>query len=392
MGLKSFIKNKKILCIVISVLFYLFILWKVPECYIYSYFKLNSVKEQLDSIKELRNVGLSIGGGLLAFIGIYLTWRRTKALDKQNETSESNLKALIEKNRQDDEKDRKNFILQQYSKASELLAKDDNIISRLSGITLFEKIMNEYEEYHWAIVELLSTYFREKRSIKENNHLTLSSNFMPEDCIAILKVLEKRNKKFELVDGENVEQLIIQFNKSIELENVKYTKILKRAKKIDLSNSFIQGYTFDDPLYFGFDFENSVFSDCVFKNTNFSFCKFNECILYGNCNFKGTRFIESHLDGATFNEIKLFSHCSFATSYIVNVKFINCELSNCDFGTASDSCSFYGSTLDTCKFDDAHLSTGEIFNDIKSMLNCTFDELLQKKLNQNGINVLQPYI
>ena len=69
------------------------------------------------------------------------------------------------RNKQDEIKDNNNLTLQQFSKASELLSQsgNENIAARLSGIYLFEKIMNSSEEYHWQIIELLTAYVREKR-------------------------------------------------------------------------------------------------------------------------------------------------------------------------------------------------------------------------------------
>ena len=154
---------QKITLILLGIAVILFI-WQFPELYIQWHYSYLSGKEQLDSIKDIRSIIVQIAAGILAIIGIYLTWRRTKALDTQNLNTQEQIEVLSNKNEIDKETNDNNLILQQFSKASELLANENSIAARLSGIYLFEKIMNSSEDYHWQIIELLTAYVREKRS------------------------------------------------------------------------------------------------------------------------------------------------------------------------------------------------------------------------------------
>ena len=152
-------------------------------------------KDKLVFVSEKRE---KIFTGFLVLLGIILTAWRSYELFKQNRNNDRRITHEKEENdkRRDHEKEvsdksinlqqqklkqeqedneekreqerdhhNKNILLQQFSTASELLNKsgDENIAARLSGIYLFEKIMNTNEDYHWQIVELLTAYVREKR-------------------------------------------------------------------------------------------------------------------------------------------------------------------------------------------------------------------------------------
>src|SRR5690606_17168510 len=82
---------------------------------------------------------------------------------QDRKTASKNLLVMQRKNQQDKEKDDKNLVLQQFSKAAELL-NNDKIEARLSGIYLFEKIMNSSKDFHFPVIEILSAFIREKRN------------------------------------------------------------------------------------------------------------------------------------------------------------------------------------------------------------------------------------
>lgn len=172
------------------------ILWFCQEQYIYTNFSFIDDKQKLDAIKDNRSTFIHIGAGVLALIGIYLTWRRTNALDNLNKINKENYDFLNEKNRQDSKTAENNLILQQFSKAAELL-NNDKIEARLSGIYLFEKIMNSYEEYHFPVIEILSAFVRENRKNKEYEVLDMNAD-PPEG----IEYDERTNSQYYTIDDE----------------------------------------------------------------------------------------------------------------------------------------------------------------------------------------------
>lgn len=160
--MSSFLKKYWGLCLLALCCLIAFI-WFFPIWYVNKNFISPQGKEKFEAIKDLRSTFINIGAGILAIIGLYLTWRRTKALDEQNLNTKEQIRILDNKNHNDVEANENNLLLQQFSEASELLANDKSIAARLSGIYLFEKIMNTSKDYHWQVIELLTAYVSEKR-------------------------------------------------------------------------------------------------------------------------------------------------------------------------------------------------------------------------------------
>src|SRR6185369_11541131 len=117
---------------------------------------------------------------------------------RNTELNEANIK--LNKENSDN-----NLLLAQFSKASELLM-NDNITARLSGIYLFEKIMNNSEEYHWTVIEILTAFIREKRSkdkyivneengyFDERNGFVYNSEALNESYIKTITIKTDLNK------------------------------------------------------------------------------------------------------------------------------------------------------------------------------------------------------
>src|SRR3989339_247908 len=323
--------------------FFLFAIKKYPEDYIYYNFGELTKKEKLEAIKDIRSNVIYIAGGILAIIGIYLTWRRTKALDKQNIINEDN--------------NNKNLILQQFSKASELL-KDENIAARLSGIYLFEKIMSTNEEYHWPIIELLTAYVREKRDnkkydcdfSKEEDHLNIEydevtkTNFyeiinyeydgkggeipikkrylrvpVEKDIQAILTILGRRSRKLEKHEEseENLEEIISELQNAIinkskrEETQVISNKLVIGMNRIELNNVNMYKVNLRNC-----HFENTVFSNVIFEN---AYCE--------NTHFENSDFTNAHFKNAICRHAH-FEYASYSFANFENTSFQNANFQN----------------------------------------------------------------
>lgn len=386
-NIKSFLKKYRWL-IASGISVFVFFFWFFPEIYIYSYFKHLTNKESLESIQTIRTLILQISAGILALVGINLTWRRTKALDTQNQTNIDHLEELRKRNEQDKKSNDDNLILQQFSKASELLADETSITARLSGIYLFEKIMNTSEEYHWQIIELLTAYVREKRDnkkydlnlCKESDHFNIDrdndngpflytikysyefdedGNNIPKykqyycvpvekDIQAILTVIGRRNRKLQNEDGNvtNFYELCEELGKAILENNVEEINrinfIFNKTNQIDLKNVNL----YKANLCY-LHFENSDFSathlihsDCEethFEKSNLSRASFE----YARCeatHFEKTQSTSAHFDyanciGAHFEYSQLLS-TKFLNSVCVDTHFRNANLTLVKFDKA----------------------------------------------------------
>lgn len=391
--IKNFFKKNRNWIITTCIVLYLCIIWFIPEQYVFYFFKFPQDKDKLDAIKDIRILLVNIGAGILALIGIYLTWRRTEALDKKNEIDKTN--------------NENNLILQQFSKASELFTNTDNIAARLSGIYLFEKIMNNNVEYHWQIVELLTAYLREKRNnhkydveiskksdhqniindedtdtdyytiivdfdVDENDEvheITKSYYRVPieKDIQAIITILGRRNRKIELdIDtGKRIEELYSEFLSAVKKKDDREIKrkrrILDNLKTIDLSNVNLYGADLSNTHFehshcfsthfvksncFAAHFEMSAFYDSHFEN---SYCKE---IHFENTYFNQTHFENADLEKAFFKTTNLissyFQNASCYKTYFTDTILNEVNFENGSFGKAS----FKNSLCYNCKFEN----------------------------------------
>jgi uncharacterized protein YjbI with pentapeptide repeats len=395
--IKDFFKKHRWWFITICIIVYLFLLWYFPDKYISSFFSSLKEKDRFDAIKDTRILFVNIGAGILAITGIYLTWRRTKALDKKNKIDIDN--------------NDNNLTLQQFFKASELLANNDNITARLSGIYLFEKIMNKNEEYHWQIVELLSAYIREHRNnelfevgrCEDTGKLNIETetathtnfyeveedvgydeNFekikkkvkyyrvpVEKDIQAILTVLGRRNLEYEKDEnGKNLKKYISELHINIDnnkeiIENYKLFQIIKNLdlKNVNLYKANLTDVHFENANCMGSHF---IYADCnlaYFENANCKGANFENALCVGShfenaicaiSNFKTAMCNDTHFEHAICTETHFeYARCykaHFEYAHCMNAHFENAICKGAYFNNANCADIYFNKT----RLEDAH--------------------------------------
>lgn len=398
-------------------LIYLLILWKIPEYYVCQYLELSFTKEQIEAIKGLREMLISFAGGIILIFGLYFTWRRTEAIEEQNMINRTNNES--------------NYWLAQFSKASELL-KEDSISAKISGVYLFEKIMNNCEEYHWSVIEILSAYVREhrsilryfkreeteqvwennmdsseylytlkkiaseqyqKRSVCEHECRILSYTFREFDklqnqeyvfdnmdidqvCESILNVLSQRNLKFEKFGKETVEDLYNLYKSEINNENSKLLasviKKLEKCRKIDLSYCYFVRFSSNEKSFLLFNFNSSIFVNCELLNLVFDFSHINAVIFSDSCKIRRCFFLNSQLRETLFKDDTNIYASYFDHSRLEYVAFNETNIKHSTFEHVPDLAwsSFKESTLYDCSFKGASLPNYTIFINSKEIEKC----------------------
>ena len=322
----------------------------------------------------------------------------------------------------EDIKDKKNeFLLQQYSKASEMLV-DDNIVSRISGLVLFEKIMNNNETYYWKIIELLTNYLKEKRNNKLYDTRNFNNNFLKNieideitkekfytvkitaididiknieseniveerqfyrvpietDIQMIINILGNRNRDFE--KNANGEKLIDTINQMQNFNKDNYMLLkssLDKFPKIDLSGLNLYKAELID-LHFentnlhathlvgakikNSHFENSILTGSHLEHSNFLNANFN----LSNCN-------GAHFEFSIGNIGLKFANCwnvYFNNSELRSSNFENCYCQLAKFNEADLIFSNFTNTNYTyADFENANCSATNIIHDIQTDCN-----------------------
>jgi len=158
-----------IIMLILGVVLIVFILWLFPHVQV----KLSKAditkKESIELKNKLRLTWAQILGGAFILGGLFFTW---KSLEVSKEGQ----------------------ITDRFTRAIEQLG-DDELQIRLGGIYALDRIAKDSERDHWTIMEILTTYVRDRSpwldEDRENKKSQLEKN-LPSDIQAILKVIRRR--------------------------------------------------------------------------------------------------------------------------------------------------------------------------------------------------------
>lgn len=148
-----------------------------------------SAHEEIIQLMEYRKMVVQFLGGLVVSVGLYLTWRRIRAMEKTVFVTEEGQ------------------ITDRFSKAVEQLGSKESLAVRLGGIYALERIAKDSEDDHWSVMEILSAFIRnyqpdikeqviEKNSNQEENDKNVHKR-IPTDIQACLTVIGRRRTSFD---------------------------------------------------------------------------------------------------------------------------------------------------------------------------------------------------
>ncbi len=194
-------------------------------------------------------------------------------------------------------------IADKFSKAIDQLGSegDEKIYIRLGGIYTLEQIAQNSKEYHWTIMEILSDFIREKRSIRQPLDMitcepkTSAESFIqvPIDICAAFSALGRRNVSQDPA-GKRINLL------RVDLAEMK----LSDAQSFNLSNIILCHSNLSWNHFANVDFSGANLNGCYLNHTHFGNANMSKALL--SANFSGTmlgktNFSNSNLAGAIFN-------------------------------------------------------------------------------------------
>ena len=280
---------------------------------------------------ELIKLLFSIMGGVAILIGLYMSYRRVLAFEKnvlkQNDQIEISRKAQIN---------------EQFKNAIEHLGNEKEPVI-LGGIAELHQIaFGNKEEYSRVVLNILINYVRSEANTQKN--------------------------------AENINKTVIQ----TILDYVLYTDVYE-TKGIDLSHCNLRSINFDNSTFdqvnlsfsiLPFNLSDITFTDCKLSKLeqNISFFRnvqFYDCDLFGSY-FNGVRFhnvlfsgiektVNFHFLNCKFQDIifdykagfeNKFIACEFKTSKFINIEFLKARF----VGTSFYKVSFLNISLSSCEF------------------------------------------
>lgn len=179
--------------------------------------------EQVKLINEYRKTAIQLIGGIVIAIGLYLTWRRIRAMEKTVFVTEEGQ------------------ITDRFSKVVEQLGNKESLAVRLGGIYALQRIAKDSKNDHWMVMEVLSAFVRNYRpdkneqakedtSLQENSQEPINRK-LPTDIQAILTVIGMQTIVFD-VDENRINLSGAQLEGAIKLtvEQLKSARTIKRAQ------------------------------------------------------------------------------------------------------------------------------------------------------------------
>jgi hypothetical protein len=115
--------------------------------------------------KDLVQAMALIIAGIAGAVGIYFTWRGQQHAREAQEENQRNTLVQLENAQEQLDVTRQGQMTERFTRAIEQLG-SDKLEIRLGGIYSLERTAHEEQNYHWPIMEVLTSYVRRHASRK----------------------------------------------------------------------------------------------------------------------------------------------------------------------------------------------------------------------------------
>ena len=197
-------------------------------------------------------------GGAALLIGLYLT------LDKLKDTLEAQLADRL-------------------TQAVDQL-RDHNPEVRLGGIYALERLARTSESEYWPIMEILTTFVRERTSVTKNQPLKEPPLRLAPDIQATLDVIARRRHTYR--DGES---------QRLDLRGTDLRRANLAGAK--LAGAILSEVRFEEANLAGIGLEEAILRAAHFENSNLADAKMQGAFLL-NTSLNGARLRNANLQGA----------------------------------------------------------------------------------------------
>jgi uncharacterized protein YjbI with pentapeptide repeats len=257
------------------------------------YFELRDkgIKSVIEGLKVLA----TIFGGIAILGNLFYAAKRAKALDASALAANATAKAALDNAKaalKNAEAAQDKQITERFTKAVEQLGSQE-IAIRLGGIYALERIANNSKDDHWTIMEVLTAFVRENRSLKEEEEGEREQlPKIPTDIQAALTVIGRRN-------WENEEE-----NQRIDLHNTD-------IRGADLTGAIVRrinlfGADLREAKLFGANLERAYLRQAKLQEAVLCQARLHEADL-AEANLEKAHLMQAKLPGTDLNGAKLKS-------------------------------------------------------------------------------------
>jgi len=275
------------------------------------------VEDQFSAENEARKTLAQIFGGAAIIIGLIFSWQTIESQRKTLELQRDDLNIAKEQQ-----------ITERFTRAIEQLG-SEKLEVRLGGIYSLERIAKDSPNDHWTIVEILTTYAKDKSNgeSKETVKSTTNGNdaespSVKTDIQAIMTVLGRRNR-----------------------ENDKKDAVLN-LQGVNLKGAQLSEYDFA-----GANFQNANLTEANLANTNFA-----------KAQLQGSKLKEAYLVDADLESAQLTS-ANLEGAYLQKANLKSANLENANFkGAKLDEAILDETLILNANFESASLAGASIIN------------------------------
>ncbi len=321
-----------------------------------------------DMENEARRTVAYIIGGILAVIGIALTFWRIRTLEKQVDAMEKQI--LVAQEGQ---------ITERFTRAIDQLGSGKMEI-RLGGIYALERIAQDSEKDHWPIMEVFTTYVRENvpwsepdeyEPIEDND-----PNYKPRtDIQAILTVIGRRKEAFREKE-----------TRALNLSHTDLREMNLRESQLDRA-----GFT-------GANLNEARLVKASLQGANLSFARIDEARL-NRANLEGADLwsaklreailVETNLKGARLWSANLREAILIGAN-LEGANLTGAWLQGVDFkGANLKDANFVGANLRDAKLEEANYLTINQVSKSRNLFGATLNAELRELVKKNYPHLLE---
>jgi len=318
-----------------------------------------SDKERIETEDQLRRTVLQILGGVVVVIGLYLTYRRIKASERQVEAFRKQITVAED-----------GQITERFTRAVEQLG-NENIHIRLGGIYALERLANDSDRDHTTIMEILAAFVRERRPLKSQIELGRTNERsdewldLEEDIYAVLTVLGRRR----IIAGEEPPNLNKTNFQRVMLEGLRLPGV--SLIEADLRLALLERATLAGANLWQANLEGAWLGLTDFQGAEFSWAELTDA-----------RLPQANLQEATFYGT-ILERAHLATAQLQRAQFEAADLQGAILtGANFEQVTFHGSWLSAADFRAAVHLTAEQLSQATTLFEAKLDPELETELRE----------
>ena len=324
------------------------VLWMVPEAQVEQF---KDIKPQVRASLEdqYRRTLAQIIGGLFLLVGLYLTWRRIAATERNVQIAQEGQ------------------ITERFTRAIEHLGathddeqKTPRLEVRLGGIYALERIARDSKADHWPVMEVLTAYVRENAPWNEGSALTEDpqQRETPKprvDVQAILTVLGRREHHYEK-EGQ-----ILELSKT-DLRRADLRQA--HLKGANLWNARLERAFLAEAHLEGADLWEAHLEGANLRHANLENVHLAGAYLEG-ADLVGSRLERAHLQGSHLEDARLreahLEKADLSAADLQNAYLQNAHLEGADLmGAHLERANLQGTHLEETDLRGAHLEGANV--------------------------------